>query len=288
MMSISMHPAAVRQAVAFVPSMPGPIRGAAVAAGLAAAFVLSLAGTGAAAQAEPPIVAAAASLRHVFPELMRAWTRTGGVRPEVSFGSSGNLYRQISQGAPFDLFLSADEEQVLELVRSGRTDGEGAVYGVGRLALLVPRHSRLALDASLDDLRHAAGDGRLRRLAIANPAHAPYGRAAREALHRAAVWPRLEERLLLAENAAQAVQFALAGGADGGLVPYALALADRVSHETRHVLVAASMHRPITHRMVLLPHSGAQARELFRFLAGPAAGMIFERFGFSVPGARTP
>ena len=288
MMSISMHPAAVRQAVAFVPSMPGPIRGVAAAACLGAMFVLPFAGTGAAAQAEPPIVAAAASLRHVFPELMRAWMRTADAPPEVSFGSSGNLYRQISQGAPFDLFLSADEEQVFELVRSGRTDGESAVYGVGRLALLVPRHSRLSLDASLDDLGRAIGDGRLRRLAIANPAHAPYGRAAREALRRAEIWPRLEDRLLLAENAAQAVQFALTGGADGGLVPYALALTDRVSHEARHVLIAASMHRPITHRMVLLPHSGAQARELFRFLAGPAAGMIFKRFGFSVPGARTP
>ena len=279
-----MHPAAVRQVVAFVPSISRPIRGVAAAACLVATFVLSLAGAG--AHAEPSIVAAAASLRHVFPVLMQTWARAGGVQPEVSFGSSGNLYRQISQGAPFDLFLSADEEQVLKLVRSEKTDGEGAVYAVGRLALLVPRQSRLALDASLDDLRHAVEDGRLRRLAIANPAHAPYGRAAREALRRAAVWPRLEERLLLAENAAQAVQFALTGGADGGLVPYALALTERVAREARHVLLAASMHRPITQRMVLLPHADSQARELFHFLAGPAAGRIFERFGFSVPGAR--
>ena len=287
MMSMSMHPAAVRQAVAFVPWTSRSIRGVAAAACLVAAVVASLAGASAAARAEPPLVAAAASLRHVFPELMHAWMRTGGVRPEVSFGSSGNLHRQISQGAPFDLFLSADEELVLELVRSGRTDGEGAIYAVGRLALLVPNHSRLALDASLDDLRHAVGDGRLRRLAIANPAHAPYGRAAREALRRAAVWPRLEERLLLAENAAQAVQFALTGGADGGLVPYALALTEHVAREARHVVLAASMHRPITQRMVLLPRADRRTRALFRFLAGPAAGDIFERFGFSVPGART-
>ena len=285
----STHPAAAGRIVAFLLSMSRSVQGAAPAACLVVALVPLPPGASAAADGETPVVvAAAASLRHVFPELILAWTRTGSTAPEVSFGSSGNLYRQISQGAPFDLFLSADEEQVLELVRSGRTDGESAVYGVGRLALLVPHHSRLALDASLDDLGRAIGDGRLRRLAIANPAHAPYGRAAQEALARAALWPRLEERLLLAENAAQAVQFALTGGADGGLVPYALALTERVSHEARHVLIAASMHRPITHRMVLLPHSGAQARELFRFLAGPAAGMIFKRFGFSVPGARTP
>ena len=237
----------------------------------------------AAASEEPPLVAAAASLRHVFPELTRAWMATGGVRPDVSFGSSGNLYRQIAQGAPFEIFLSADEEQALALVRAGRTDGEGTVYGVGRLALLVPPHSRLALDASLSDLGAALDDGRLRRLAIANPAHAPYGRAAREALTGAGLWPRLDGRLLLAENAAQAVQFALARGADGGLVPWALALAERVASQTRHVLLDASTHRPIAQRMVLLAHPDAEARALFRFLAGPRARNIFERAGFAAP-----
>lgn len=237
----------------------------------------------AAVSAEPTLVAAAASLRHVFPELTRGWVDAGGVRPDVSFGSSGNLYRQIAQGAPFEIFLSADEEQALELVRAGRTDGEGTVYGMGRLALLVPPHSRLALDASLNDLGAALDDGRLRRLAIANPAHAPYGRAAREALTGAGLWPRLDGRLLLAENAAQAVQFALARGADGGLVPWALALADRVSSEARHVLLDASMHRPIAQRMVLLAPTDAQARALFRFLAGAKARDIFERFGFAAP-----
>ena len=235
------------------------------------------------ASVEPPLVAAAASLRHVFPELTRVWTDGGGVPPRVSFGSSGNLYRQIAQGAPFDLFLSADEAQALKLVRAGRTDGEGLVYGVGRLALLVPRHSRLALDASLGDLGRALDDGRLRRLAIANPAHAPYGHAAREALARAALWPRLDGRLLLAENAAQAVQFALARGADGGLVPSALALAGHVSGKARHVLLDASMHPPLAQRMVLLAPAGEEARALFRFLAGPAARRIFERFGFTAP-----
>ena len=247
-------------------------------------MALVLAGT--AAAGEPPIVAAAASLRHVFPEVVHTWSAAGGVPPEVSYGSSGNLYRQIAQGAPFDLFLSADEEQALKLVRAGRTEGEGAVYAAGRLALLVPLHSGLALDASLADLGRAIGDGRLRRLSIANPAHAPYGRAARDALVRTALWPRLEDRLLLAENAAQAVQFALARGASGGLVPYALTLAGRVSAEARHVLLDASMHGPITQRMVLLPGAGADARALYRFLAGPAAQRIFERSGFPAPGAR--
>ena len=260
-------------------------RGASTACRVVALLLLLLLMGAGRASGEPPLVAAAASLRHVFPELMHAWSATGGAPPEVSFGSSGNLYRQIAQGAPFDLFLSADEEQALKLVRAGRTDGEGTIYGVGRLALLVPRHSRLALDASLEDLGRAIDDGRLRRLAIANPAHAPYGRAAREALVRATLWPRLEDRLLLAENAAQAVQFALTRGADGGLVPYALALTERISSKGRHVLVDASMHPPIAQRMVLLSHTGGEARTLFRFLAGPAARRIFQRFGLSAPDA---
>ena len=238
-----------------------------------------------AAAGEPPLVAAAASLRLVFPALSRAWVEAGGERPEVSFGSSGNLYRQIAQGAPFDLFLSADEEQALKLVGAGRTDGESAVYATGRLALLVPRHSRLALDPTLADLALALDEGRLHRLAIANPTHAPYGRAAHEALVRAALLSRLDDRLLLAENAAQAVQFALTRAADGGLVPRALALSERVSREARHVLVDPGMHGPIAHRMVLLAPAGTQARALFRFLAGPQARAILDRFGFGPPGA---
>ena len=250
---------------------------------LAFALTVSIAFPARVAAGEPPLVAAAASLRHVFPALGRAWVDAGGVRPEVSFGSSGNLYRQIAQGAPFDLFLSADEEQALKLVAAGGTDGEGMVYGLGRLALLVPRHSRLALDPTLGDLARALDDGRLRRLSIANPAHAPYGRAAREALVRAELWPRLGDRLLLAENAAQAVQFALARAADGGIVPWALVLSERVSHDARHALLDPTMHDPVAHRMVLLARAGTQARALFRFLSGAEARGIFERFGFTVP-----
>ena len=263
--------------------VPGPTRSAVSTACRALALLLVLASP--AAAGDPPLVAAAASLRHVFPALARAWADRGGAPPEVSFASSGNLYRQIVQGAPFELFLSADEEQALKLVAAGRTDGEGAVYGMGRLALLVPRHSRLALDATLEDLGHALADGRLRRLAIANPAHAPYGRAAREALVRTGLWERLGDRLLLAENAAQAVQFALTRAADGGLVPRALALSGRVSDEARHVRLDAAMHRPIAQHMVLLAPAGTQARALFRFLTGPQARGIFVRFGFGAPRA---
>ena len=270
--------------------MPKPMRrGASPVRRLPAlALALLLVPAGPAAAGEPPLVAAAASLRHVFPALSRAWTDAGGVRPEVSFGSSGNLYRQIAQGAPFDLFLSADEELALKLVAAGATDGEGVVYGLGRLALLVPRHSRLALDPTLGDLARALDDGRLRRLAIANPAHAPYGRAAREALVRAALWPRLGDRLLLAENAAQAVQFALARAADGGIVPWALVLSERVSRDARHALLDAAMHDPVAHRMVLLARAGTQARALFEFLAGPKARGIFERSGLGAPRAHGP
>ena len=254
---------------------------------LAACRVMTLVLAGTAAAGEPPIVAAAASLRHVFPEVVHVWSAAGGVPPEVSYGSSGNLYRQIAQGAPFDLFLSADEEQALKLVRAGRTEGEGAVYAAGRLALLVPLHSGLALDASLADLGRAIGDGRLRRLSIANPAHAPYGRAARDALVRTALWPRLEDRLLLAENAAQ-----------GGASSPSPAAPAADSCPTRSRSPGASRPRPATYSS--MPPCTARSRSgwccsrapapapraLYRFLAGPAARRIFERSGFPAPGAR--
>ena len=256
---------------------PRPRRTAASIAGWLIVLVLAHAE---ATAGEPPLVAAAASLRHVVPELTRVWSQSGRAPPRVSFGSSGNLYRQIAQGAPFELFLSADEESALKLVRAGRTAGGSVIYALGRLALLVPGHSRLAPDASLQDLASAIEDGRLRRLSIANPAHAPYGRAARAALEGAGLWPRLQGRLLLAENAAQAVQFALTRGVDGGLVPYSLAITGRISSRARHAVLSASMHPPITHRMVLLAHSEPEGRALFRFLAGAAARRIFDRFGF--------
>jgi molybdate transport system substrate-binding protein len=218
-----------------------------------------------------------------MPEIVDAFVAAGGSEPRVSFGSSGNLFRQIRQGAPFELFLSADEQFVGSLVDEGRTLDTGALYASGRVVLFVPLRSPLLPDGSLEDLRLAAGDGRLRRLAIANPAHAPYGRAAREALEHRGLWSSIEPRLVVGENASQAVQFALSGGTEGGIVPYSLILAPRIAPLGTGALIPRSWHSPIRHRVVLLDSASADAGALYRFLQQGEARAILERYGFIVP-----
>jgi molybdate transport system substrate-binding protein len=229
-----------------------------------------------------PMVAAAASLRDALPELAERFTAANGARARLSFGASGSLRRQIARGAPFELFLSADEAMVLDLAREGRTRDEGTVYAEGRLAILVPHHSALTPDGTLKDLRRASEDGRLRRLAIANPEHAPYGRAARETLKRSRLWEHVQKRLLVGENASQAAQFVSTGGADAGLVAYSLALSPRLADCCEHAVLPLYLHRPLRQRGVLLKGSGVAAERFFDFLLGPEGQAVLERHGFGV------
>src|SRR3954447_4419804 len=138
--------------------------------------------------AEPPLVAAAADLQFALQDIADAFTRDTGNLVRITFGSSGNLRRQIAEGAPFELFLSADEDYVLALAREGLTVDDGVVYGIGRLALVAPLDSRVAIDAGLTEVQRALAQRVVTRFAIANPAFAPYGRAAQDALTRAGLW----------------------------------------------------------------------------------------------------
>ncbi|HEX9181365.1 MAG TPA: molybdate ABC transporter substrate-binding protein, partial [Burkholderiales bacterium] len=199
-------------------------------------LVCTLAAPGAVRAADVPAVAAAADLAFALPEIAAAFKRDTGREVKLSFGSSGNFARQIAEGAPFELFLSADERYVAQLQSQGRSEGAGALYGTGRIVLFVPKGSPLKVDPELRDLAAAAGDGRLKKLAIANPEHAPYGRAAQDALESAGLWARVSDRLVLGENASQAAQFATSGGAQAGIIPLSLAaapaMAGRGSHAT--------------------------------------------------------
>lgn len=204
----------------------------------------------------------------------------------LSFGSSGNFFRQIQQGAPYQLLLSADEHYVLKLAETKLTSDQGVVYAVGRLAIVVPKGSPLNPDGSLQDLRAALADGRLKKWAIANPALAPYGERAQEALQRAGIWARIQPHLVLGENIAQATQFAVSGSAQGGLVAYSLALAPAVAAQSHTALIPKDMHQPLTQRMVLLPKADATARAFYAYLQTPTAQQIFKRHGFEAPDAR--
>jgi molybdate transport system substrate-binding protein len=133
-------------------------------------------------------------------------------------------------------------------------------------------------------LRAALSDGRVRRFAIANPEHAPYGRAAREALQHAGLWDAVRPRLVLGENAAQATQFATSGDAQGGIIPLSLARAPAVSALGSFALIPAQAHRPLRQRMVLIKGAGETARAFYGFLQQPGTREIFRRYGFMLPG----
>lgn len=231
----------------------------------------------------PPVVAAASDLQFALAEAAEAFTRSTGRPVKLAFGSSGNFQRQIRQGAPYQLFLSADERYVLDLARLGLTDGDGTLYAIGRIVLLVPHGSRLRADGTLADLRAALGDGRLRKFAIANPEHAPYGARAKEALQHAGLWVSIEPRLLLGENVSQAAQFATAGGSDGGIVAYSLVRSPKVAARGEYALIPADWHAPLRQRMALVKGAGATARSFYDYLQQPAARAILERHGFTLP-----
>ncbi len=238
----------------------------------------------AAVAADVPNVAAASDLQFALPEIAAAFQRDTGRAVRLTFGSSGNFRRQIAEGAPFELFLSADEAMVEALSGEGRTDGAGTRYASGRIVLFVPTGSALALDPTFADLKRALADGRVQRFAIANPEHAPYGRAAEQSLRSAGVWEALAPRLVLGENVSQAAQFATSGSAQGGVFAYSLALAPPIANKGTSILLPAASHAPLQQRMVLIKGAGETAREFYGYLQRPSARAAFRRFGFSLPG----
>ena len=250
--------------------------------------VATLTSAWAAPTAGGPVVAAAADLQFALPDIAAQFTRETGQKLRLVFGSSGNFRRQIEDGAPFELFLSADQSYVDILAREGHSADAGVVYAVGRLALLVPRGSPVDVDPQLRGVARALADGTLHKFAIANPEHAPYGRAARQALMRAGLWRAIEPKLVLGENISQTAQFAVSGAAQGGIVAYSLLRSKALAGRGNYVLLPASMYDPLMQRMVLLNNAGATARGFYRYLQGPEARAIFDRYGFEAPvaGAR--
>jgi molybdate transport system substrate-binding protein len=222
-------------------------------------------------------VAAAASLIHVLPELANAFASDSGHRLRISYGASGNLARQIQQGAPFQVFLSANEEHIQRLVADGLLRGEPQPIARGRLVVYAAGADG---PATLAELAEAVRAGTLRRCAIANPAHAPYGVAARKVLRDLEIWEPLRGRLVMGENVAQAAQFAASGSVDVALIALSLASSPELSARGSYFLVPADRHAPIRQTLALLAGADEPAERFARFLAGPRAGEILHRHGF--------
>jgi molybdate transport system substrate-binding protein len=234
--------------------------------------------------ASVPNVAAAADLKFALDEIGKAYEGETGRKVQLTYGSSGNFFHQLQQGAPFQMFMSADEGFIRQLNEAGRTVDQGALYAIGRIVLFAPKGSALKPDAGMADLRAAIADGRITRFAIANPEHAPYGRAAEEALRSQGLWDGLKSKLVLGENVAQAAQFATSGSSQGGIFAYSLALAPTVSSLGTYALIPADWHAPLRQRMALIKGAGPEAVAFYAYVQQPAARAIFRRYGFLLPG----
>jgi molybdate transport system substrate-binding protein len=253
------------------------IRALLVVAGVAIAYW-----AGAAAQ-RPPTIAAAANLNFALTEIKEQFVRERGTRVEIVFGASGTLTRQIQDGAPFELFLAADEEFPKQLTAAGLTRDAGVVYAVGRLAIFAPVGSPLTVDARLDGLARLIKAGNREKFAIANPAVAPYGDAAEAVLRKRGLWDLIRPQLVLGDSIAQAAQFATTGNAIGGLVAYSIVLGPGFSDRGQYAVIPEDDHPPLRQRMVLLTRAGATATQFYTYLQGTSARAILRKHGYGVP-----
>jgi molybdate transport system substrate-binding protein len=234
------------------------------------------------AAARPLLVAAASDLAYCIDDLVVAFRQqVPGAEVKVSTGASGNFYAQIRNGAPFDVFLSADMDYPRELARLGVADGKTlAPYAIGRIVLWTP-------DARFDPSQGLAllRDARVTRIAIGNPATAPYGRAAKAALERDGLWDAVRPRLVIGENVAQAAQFVQSGNAQVGIISLATLSAPRIAGVGRFYLIPETGLAPIEQGAIVTAHGKGHplATRFLRFLDSPAAHAILERNGFALP-----
>jgi molybdate transport system substrate-binding protein len=247
---------------------------------------LAMASLGVQAQAKAPDpvrikIAAASNLKFVLADLTKQYRQQTGVQVDVNLGASGNLARQILQGLPVEQFVSADEAWVAELAKAGRTVDAGQRYATGRLALIVPKNATLPLAQGLAAVVRALKPGD--KFAIANPALAPYGVAAEEALLRAGVGPLPAAYKVLGDHIGQTTQFVATGAAQAGITALALAQAPEMAGNLQRLPLPADLHAPLHQRMVLIKGASAAAADWQRFLLSPSAQAVFVRHGYALP-----
>ncbi|MGH9557253.1 MAG: molybdate ABC transporter substrate-binding protein [Terriglobales bacterium] len=240
-----------------------------------------------AAIADEVTVAAASDLSFAFKEIATGFEKQTGHTLRVSTGSSGNFFAQIRGGAPFDVFFSADAEYPRKLEAEGLAqEGSLYVYAIGRIVIWVPRGSR---DLSKEDLTKEGMRALLkpgvRKIAIANPRHAPYGRAAVAALKHFGIYEQVEARLVFGENVAQAAQFVESGNAQAGIIALSLASAPQMKDRGEQWLIPEEAHPRLEQAAVVMrtARSPQAARALLDYLRGPEGQALLKRYGFQLP-----
>jgi molybdate transport system substrate-binding protein len=227
-------------------------------------------------------IAAASDLNFAFRDIATEYENTTGNHVRLTLGSSGNFFAQIQNGAPFDLYFSADIAYPRKLEEAGLTvPGSLYPYAVGRIVLWTGKDSPLDLSKGLEILREPA----IKKIAIANPKHAPYGRAAVAAMEYFKVYDQVKDRLILGENISQAAQFIESGACDIGIIALSLAVAPVMKSRGTYWEVPAEAHPPLEQGAVILKSSKNQeaARQFLEFIKGPNGQETMKRYGFVVP-----
>ena len=227
-------------------------------------------------------VAAAADLNFALRDIAESYHRDTGNTLKISYGSSGNFFTQIQNGAPFDIFLSADADYPRKLEAAGLVEpGTLYSYASGRLVLWVPKNSTIDVSRGMDALL----DPSVKKIAIANPAHAPYGRAAEAALRNAGLYEKLKDKLVLGENVSQAAQFVDSGNADIGIIAASIALAPTMKARGRAHAVPIDLYPHLEQAGVVLKRSGkkAEATQFLDYLKRPEIQELLRRYGFATP-----
>ena len=220
-------------------------------------------------------------MKDAFAEINSAFKATGKPELRVVYGSSGNLTTQILNGAPFNLFITADEHFSLELYKNGKTIDEGVVYAIGKLALIAKDSSGITLADSKASI--AGAMVKANKIAIAKPELAPYGKAAVEYLKAEGLWDLAKDKLVYGDNIGIATTYVLTGAADIGFTALSLAKSPEVMKETSFLLVSSKLYAPIKQRMVLIKGAPPEAVSLYQFMQSTLAKSILHKYGYSTP-----
>lgn len=253
-----------------------------VCVGLLIILTSIVGGIGSHAQAEDLAVAAASDLNFAIKELIGEYEKQSGQHVKLSLGSSGNFYAQLQQGAPFDLYFSADIAYPKKLEEAGLTvPGSLYRYAVGRVVLWAPKQSPIEVSKGLGVLREST----IKKIAIANPKHAPYGRAAVAAMENGQVYAEVKDRLVLGENISQAAQFIESGACDVGIIALSLAMAPAMQSVGSYWLIPAEAHQPLEQGAVVMKQSKQQdaARKFLQFMQSSQGQEVMSRYGFTLP-----
>jgi molybdate transport system substrate-binding protein len=250
-----------------------------------AAFLLG--SCGALCRAQEITVAVAADLQFLMQDVASRFQKETGKNVKLIYGSSGNFFQQAQNGAPFDMFFSANLDYPKKLESASLTEpGTFYQYATGKIVLWVPNDSKADVNTGLGVLLSPA----IKKIAIANPQHAPYGQAAVAAMKKENMYDKVANKFVLGENISQTASFAVSGAADAAIVALALALSPNMKDKGRYAEIPASDYPPIEQACVILKSSQQKdtAKAFLNFIKTPAVAELFRAYGFAVPSGSTP